>query len=631
MSSSLLGIGISGLNAAQAGLSTTSHNISNASTPGFSRQNTVQTTVQPQYSGAGFLGQGTNIETVRRSYSSFLDTQLREANTQSAHLDTFLGQISNIDNLLSDASTGLTPAMNEFFSSVNTLSSNPADTPSRQQMLSSAQTLAGRYRDLSSQLDGLRSGANAGIAGAVNLINGQAVSIAQLNERIRTLQGSGQPPNDLLDQRDALMQDLASQIRVNVVQLADGTSNVFMPNGQGLVMGTQSFAISAQADPANPTSVTVGVVTGAGFKAMREGDLSGGTLGGLMAFRSQVLDGVENAIGLGAAAFASAFNAQHMVGQDRNGVLGSAFFSAGTGPQVFAHASNTGGAQVTASISNFSAATISDYRLQYDGANYTITRLADNVAQVFAGLPQTVDGVDFAIASGLPAAGDSFLIQPVRTAARNFSTLVSDTASIAAALPIRGTAAVANASQARLAVNGVSPPAGANLLQTVTITFTGANTFNVTGTGTGNPTGLAFTSGMTLAYNGWSAAINGAPASGDVFSIGPNVGGVGDNGNLRALAAIDRAGLLNGGNASIHDSYAQMVTRVGTETHAAKSDSKAQTRVAAQAEAAQQSVSGVNLDEEAAALLKYQQAYQAAGKVIATANALFDEILAIMR
>jgi flagellar hook-associated protein 1 FlgK len=631
MGTSILGIGISGLNAAQAGLSTTSHNISNASTPGFSRQSTVQTTLTPQYSGAGYFGQGTNIETVRRSYSSFLDAQLREAQTQSSYLDSFLGQISNVDNLLSDASTGLTPAMNEFFSSVNALGNNPADIPARQQLLASAQTLAGRYRDLAGQLDNLRDGANAGISGAVSQVNSQAASIAQLNDRIRTLQGSGQAPNDLLDQRDALVHDLAAQIRINVVPLADGTLNVFLPNGQGIVMGTQNFAIAAQTDPANPANVTVGMVTAGGFKPMRESDLSGGAIGGILAFRNQVLDAAENALGLGAAALASAFNAQHMVGQDRNGAIGAAFFSAGTGPQVFANANNAGTGQVAAVLSNIGAATTSDYRLQYDGANYTVTRISDNTAQVFASLPQVVDGVSFSIASGVPAAGDSFLIQPVRTAAQNFSTLISDTASIAAALPVRGSAAAANGSASVLAVTGVAPPAGANLTQPVTITFTGPNTFDVTGVGTGNPTGLTFTPGMTLSYNGWSATMRGSPAAGDVFTVAANIGGIGDNGNLVALGGIDSARVLGGGSTSIHDSYAQMVTRVGTQAHAAQVDSKAQASVAGQALAAQQSVSGVNLDEEAAALLKYQQAYQAAGKVIATANSLFDEILAIMR
>ena len=631
MASSILGIGISALNVAQSGLSTASHNISNASTPGFSRQAIVQSAALGQFTGAGYFGQGVNVDSVRRTYSGFLDTQLREANTQSAQSDTFKGQISNIDNLLADASNGVTPALNELFSSINVLGNNPGDTPARQQMLSSAQILASRFRGLAGQLDNLRDGANAGITSAVSLINTQSASIAQLNEQIRTLQFSGQPPNDLLDQRDLLLRDLAGQIRISVVPLADGTLSVFMPSGQGLVIGTQQFAVSSQRDPANAQNMAVGIAATNGFTPIRDGDLTGGVLGGLLAFRNQVLDPAENALGRTAAAFAQAFNAQHAAGQDRNGVLGQAFFSAGAGPLVLANSNNTGNGQVAASIASFSALTTSDYRVGYDGANYTVTRVSDNSAQVFPGLPQTVDGVTLSLTSGTPRAGDSFLVQPVRTAAGNFTTLISDTAAIAAALPVRGTAFAGNTSTAVLGVGSVAPPPGPNLQQPVTITFTGPTTFDVSGTGTGNPTGLTYTAGMAIGYNGWNASIRGTPAAGDVFTIGPNGASTGDNGNLLALAALDMKRLLNGGTSSIHEAYAQIVTGIGAQAHAASVDSKAQAAVMTQAEAAQQAVSGVNLDEEAASLLKYQQAYQAASKVIATANALFDEILSLMK
>lgn len=635
MSTSILGIGLSALNAAQAGLSSTSHNISNAGTPGFSRQSAVQSTVTPQLTGAGFIGQGVSVETVRRSYSEFLTAQLREAGTQSAHMTTLAGQLANIDNLLSDAATGLTPAMNEFYAGVNALAAQPGDTPARQQLLSGAQVLASRYRGLAGALDDLRAGVNSGMVTTVGQINGQAASIAQLNEQIRAASGSGHAPNDLLDQRDLLLRDLGGQLRINVVPLADGTLNVFMPSGQALVMGGEAFVIEARPDPADPRNQTVGVTTAAGFRPMRESDVSGGVLGGLLAFRNQTLDGAENALGRGAATLAAAINAQHMAGQDRNGALGAAFFSAGSGPQVLANSNNTGSAQLAAVITNVNALVTGDLRVQYDGASYSVTRLtgnaAQNSAQVFASLPQTVDGVTLSLASGAMASGDSFVVQPVRRAALNFTALISDPALVAAALPVRGTAAAANTGRAVLAVTGVVPPPGVNLTAPVSLTFTSAGMFDVTGTGTGNPTGVAFTAGGAISYNGWSAVFNGTPATGDVFTIGPNSGGTGDNGNLLALAGLASAKLLDGGSATVHDTYAQMITRIGVETHAARIDTKAQAAVLAQAEAAGQAVAGVNLDEEAAALLKYQQAYQAAGKVIATANTLFQEILSIMR
>ena len=630
MGTSILGIGISGLNAAQAGLSTTSHNIGNANTPHFSRQSTLQSTPPPQFTGAGFLGNGTVVGTVRRSYSEFLEAQMREAATQASHLDTFHTQISQVDNLLLDPQAGLTPAMNEFFAGLNAVSSSPDDPAARQVFLSNAQTLAGRFRDLASRLDSLRTGANEEIGGAVSSLNAQASQIAQLNDKIRTALGNGQPPNDLLDQRDALLRDLAGTIRINVTPLADGTLNAFLPNGQSLVLSTQSFALSTGVDPGNPHNVAIGLGAGSAFKPLRESDLAGGTLGGLLAFRNQALDGIENALGRIAATFADSLNAQHAMGQDRAGAPGGALFSTG-GPAVFSNANNTGNAVLGATISNAGALDTSDYRLRYDGANYTLTKLADNTTQTFATLPQTVAGVTIALAAGSAAAGDNFLIQPVHNAASNFTALVTSTTQVAAANAVRTSAAAANTGSITARVAAVTPPMTANLTQPVSITFTSPATFDISGTGTGNPTGLTFTSGMTISYNGWSVKLSGAAAAGDVFSVGVNTGATGDNGNALALAAVQSSRVIGGGGATLNEAYAQMVGTVGSMTHAADIDSRAQATVLTQATAAQQSVSGVNLDEEAANLLRYQQAYQAAGKVIATANSLFDEILNIMR
>ncbi len=631
MAASILGIGIMGLSAAQTGLTTTSHNISNANTPSFSRQSIVQSTANPLFTGGGYMGQGAQVETIRRSYSSFLEAQVREATSQSAHVQALHQQSTNIDNLFADPSTGLTPAMNDFFASVNTLSANPGDSASRQQVLSASETLAGRFRGLADTLQDTRRDINQRIQTSIESINGSAAHVAELNDRIRTALGSGQTPNDLLDQRDAILRDLSSKVRINVVPLADGTVNAFMPNGLGIVLGTQTVALSAQGDPADPANTTIGLQTTAGFKPLRESDLSGGDLGGLLAFRSTVLDSTENALGRVASTLASAFNAQHMVGMDRNGNAGTQFFVAGSGPIVNPNANNTGNAVFGASVSSFNAVSTSDYRVTYTGTGFDVRNLSDNSVQSFATMPQTVGGIALSVASGTPAAGDSFLIQPMRDAARNFTVAIRDTGAIAAGYPMRGQAAAANTSQSTLQLTGVTPPATANLTQPVTLTFTTSGTFDVSGVGTGNPSGVAFSARQAVSYNGWTASFKGAPKAGDVFTIVPNVAGVGDNGNLEQLGAVYSARLLDGASGSILDAYAQMVSRVGVVTNGAGVDVKAYSAVVAQAQAAQQSVSCVNLDEEAANLLKYQQAYQAAGKVIATANSLFEEILSIMR
>lgn len=628
---SLIGAGMSGLKAASTALSTTSHNISNVNTAGFSRQRTIQGTSTPQFTGAGYVGQGADVNTIERAYNRFLDLQAREAQSQASHFDSLSRQLANVDQIFSDQSAGLSPALDDFFKSIGTVSANPADAAARQTMVSGAEVLVARFRDMSSQLEALRSGVNEQVTLSVAAVNFAATQIADLNDKISLSTGAGaQAPNDLLDRRDVLLRDLAKEVRVATVAGTNGAINVFLSNGQPLVLDARSFGLSAKADPADASNLMVGLTSGTNFRAFEDATVTGGVLGGALTFRGQTLNTAQNALGRIAGALASAFNAQHATGQDRSGAMGSAFF-AFDGPLAQSDARNSGNGVLAAGITDYQAVSTSDYRVNYDGTNYIVTRLSDNNQQSFAGLPQTIDGFSLSLASGTPVAGDNFRIMPTRAAAAGIRSLISDPARIAAALPVRSTVNSANLGNGSLRVNGVTPPAGTNLTQAVTITFSSATTFNVSGTGTGNPSGLTYAPGMTLSYNGWSAQLQGTMAAGDGFSVGVNTNGAGDNGNLLALARLNTEPLLGGGSLSVGEAYAQAVSDAGNQSRAANTGAKAQGAVLSQANGAQQSVSGVNLDEEAGNLLRYQQAYQAAGRVISTANTLFDEILRLMR
>ncbi|HEY4371395.1 MAG TPA: flagellar hook-associated protein FlgK [Burkholderiales bacterium] len=624
---SILSIGVSGLNAAQAGISTTSHNISNVNTPGYSRQQTVQTTNTPLFSGGGYFGQGVNVASVQRAYDSFLVAQTREAQTQSTQLDGLSAQLKNIDNLMADPSAGVSPMLDNLFSAFNTVSASPSDPASRQGLISAAQTLASGFSNLSSQLASFGDQANASVTQAVSTMNTDSAQLAQLNQQITVATAGGQQPNDLLDQRDALLQDMSKQARISVVNSPDGSVNVFLGNGQPLVLGSQQNQLTAGPDPSDPSQTIVGITSGGKFQAFNSADVTGGAIGAAFAFR-QTLQQTQNGLGRIAASLAQSINAQQEVGQDLNGNPGTDFFSA-AGPQVLGSTNNTGSATVGASVSNYAALTASDYKLAYDGTNYTVTRLSDNTQQSFASMPQTVDGVTISL-SGTPAAGDSFLIEPTRNAASTFKSLLTDPNQVAAAFPVRAGSGTSNGGTGAAQVTAVTPPANANVSQPVNIVFTGPNTFNITGTGTGNPTGLTYTPGMTISYNGWTATLSGAPASGDSFNVGPNTGGSGDNSNIKALANLQLAKTMGGGTASFSDAYATMVSNVGNQTAAAISGASAQQTVLTNATSAQQSLSGVSLDEEAANLLKYQQAYQAASKVISTADTMFQSILQVI-
>lgn len=630
----ILGSGLSGLLAAQAGLATTSHNISNASTPGYSRQGIVQGTQVAQFTGAGYIGRGTVVETVRRSYSDFLEVQARASTAGQAHADAYLNVAARLDDLLASDAASLSPAVDDFFAGLNEVAAKPGDLAARQSLLSGAEALVGRFRTLDAQIADARTDVNRRIESAVAGVNSLAERIAHLNDRIVAARGTGsriQEPNDLLDQRDALVRELAGLVRATVVPQDDGSYNVFIGTGQALVVRDRASSLTTVPDLENPSELGVGMQGSGAVLRFRSQDLAGGEIGGLLAVRGQLLDGAQNALGRIAIGLAQAVNDQHRLGQDLQGALGQAFFSF-TGPKVLPNTGNGGGATLTATLASASALTTSDYRVRWTGAAYTVTRLADNTTQTFATLPATVDGFTLSV-SGVPAVNDSFLVQPTRAGARDLAMLVNDTTRVAAAAPIRTGSAPANLGTATISAGTVvgPPPANANLTQPVTITFTGAATFDVTGAGTGNPAGVAYVSGNTIGYNGWSVTLSGTPRAGDTFTVGPNATGTGDNRNALALARVQAAALLAGGTATAQGAYAQLVSDAGNRTRQAQVTSTAQAKLLETTLAERESVSGVNLDEEAANLLRYQQAYQAAAKVIAASATLFESILAIGR
>jgi flagellar hook-associated protein 1 FlgK len=640
MGSNVFNIGVSGLAAAQAGLLTTGHNISNASTPGFNRQQIVQSTNTPEFTGAGYFGQGTNVVTVKRIYNQFLATQSLTAQTRLTELNAYADQIRQIDGLLADSSAGLSTALNDFFRGVHEVAASPSSIPARQSMLSMAQALVGRFQSVDGRLNEIRDGVDTQLVSTVADINSYATQIAELNQRIILAEAAGpaQPANDLLDQRDQLVAQLNQQVRVTTIAESDGSLSVFVGNGQAVVIGSQSYGLATMQSGEDASRMTVGItLAGGGTAAMPESMLTGGTLGGLLAFRSESLDEAQNALGRIAIGLAETLNAQHRLGQDLTGALGGNFFTAPAAQVLYPNTPLNGGtAVIGVAVADANSLTTSDYRLTADGGgNYTLTRLSDNTT-VFAAaaLPQTVEGLTISLSAGAANAGDTFLIQPTRAAAGDLAVALTDARSIAAAAPIRTAASNSNTGSGSVSAGSVNgpPPVNANLTQTVTLTFDDPpTTFDVNGTGTGNPANVAFTAGGNITYNGWTIQVSGTPAAGDVFTISANSAGVSDNRNALLLAGLQTGKTLAGGTASYQSAYAQIVSDVGNKTREVEVTITAQESVLKQAQDAQQSLSGVNLDEEAANLLRYQQAYQASGKMIEIASKLFETLLSMGR
>jgi flagellar hook-associated protein 1 FlgK len=711
----ILKVAQSGLTAAQIGLTTTGHNIANANTPGYNRQIVVQNAATAQNLGFGFVGNGTEITNVSRVYNAFLVNQANSAQTSSSQLDTYYSQISQINNMLGDSTSGLSPAMQDFFGSLQTASTDPNSAAARQTLLSSGQTLASRFQALSEQLSGMQQGVNTQIAAGITDINSYATQIAALNDQIGKVQASSgaAAPNDLLDQRDQLIASLSKDIKVSVVQ-QNNSYNVFIGNGQPLVVGTTTFNLVGMNSPTDPSRLEVGYQNGSKTTMVDESILTGGSLSGLLQFRSQSLDVAQNSLGRIAITLGTTFNAQHKLGQDQNGAMGGDFFTIAS-PQATSSSQNTGTGVLTASISNANALTTSDYSVRYDAsaAKYTVTRLSDGATNSFATFPQTIDGIDFKLASGTVQDGDSFLVKPTALGATNFGVAISDTSKIALAAPVTTSTVSGNTGSATISAGKVnastliSPvtlnynsvsgalsgfPSGMPIIVTSggvsttypagtasvpyasgdSVSFGGVNlsgiptassasytigppnatltyssvaggltgfppymdvTATVNGVSTTYPAGttVPYTppNDTTLSFGGVSVTVSGTPANGDSFKVAGNTSGVGDNRNALLLAALQSSTNTVGGTLSYQGAYSQMVNTIGNKTRELQVTSTAADSQYQLAVQSQQSESGVNLDEEATNMLRYQQAYQAAARVMQTASKLFDTLLSL--
>ncbi|TAI81546.1 flagellar hook-associated protein FlgK [Pectobacterium versatile] len=560
--SNLINTAMSGLKGAQVALSTVSNNISNQAVTGYSRQNAILEQAISSSTSAGYIGNGVNVVSINRQYNEFITNQLRAAQTTSSSVSAYYEQISKIDNLLASSTTSLSSTIQGFFSNLQNLTSNAGDSATRQTVLGKAEGLVNQFKVTDKYLRDMDSGLNTQIQSTVGQINTYTDQIASLNNEITKLMGanSGTMPNDLLDQRDLLVDQLNKLVGVDVTVQDGIVYNVALKNGTNLVQAGTSNDLVAIGSSNDPTRLTIGYKDQTSdVISLNESTLTGGSLGGLLSFRTETLDEARGQLGQLALAFADAFNAQHQQGYDRNGVKGGDFFSFGKAV-VQNDSKNGGNAALTPSYTDTKDVQATNYSIKYDGANWQVTRLSDN--SKFTAAVDTsdnslnFDGIKMAI-TGTPATNDSFLLKPVNDVIIDMAVAVSDPNKIAAA-------------SVKLDENG------APVLD-----------------GSGNP----------------------------VF------GGVSDNTNAKALLALQNEKIV-GGKASVSGAYASLVGTIGNQTSTLKINNTSQQNVVKQLTAEQQSVSGVNLDEEYGDLMRYQQYYMANAQVIKTAQSIFDALLA---
>jgi flagellar hook-associated protein 1 FlgK len=647
---SLLSIGKSGLFAAQAALATTGNNITNANVDGYSREVVVQSTSISMGGNNGFIGTGTQIAQVKRYSDDFLNAQVRTAQASSSALSSYAAQVTQVDDLMSDSDSGLSPALQDFFSSVQNLTGDRAGVPSRQALLTSADTLAARFQSMNGRLEDIRSGVNTQVTDSITQINTYASQIAALNDKIGKLSAGNElnQPNDLLDQRDQLVMELNKQVKATVVAGDNNSVTVSIGSGQPLVVGAQSFQLAATTSPTDQLRVEVGYVTGGKITPIAENALGGGALGATMDFRANTLDPAENAFGRVAIALAQTFNDQSRLGLDANGNPGGDFFTI-PDAEVTKNVNNniTSNTAITAKVVDATQLTTSDYRVDYDGGNYSVTRLSDNKKTMISPFPQTdpqtIDGLAFSV-SGHAAAGDNFLVRPTINGASGIKVALTDPSQVAAAAPIATSVPLTNTGTGKISEGSVDKDYLASpLTGPVNIKYD-ATAKTLSGFPAGQPVSVTGLDGNTVTYpagsnvpyadgnnyvvGGMHFTLNGAPGDGDTFSIAHNTG-VGDTRNASLLGDLQTKSILDNGKATYQSAFASLVSTVGNKTQEVQVNSKAADAQLAAATTQAQNVSGVNLDEEAANLLKYQQAYQASSKVMQIADTIFQSLLSI--
>lgn len=639
-STDALNVGLSGLLAAQRSINTTGHNISNVGTDGFSRQRTEQAASASAIGSSANVGLGVSVTGVTRAGDRYLGAELTRVSAEFGQADTQYQLNARLDRLLSGADTGLATYLNNFSSAAESVSANPASLSDRQVLIGEAQQLSNAMGSAWQQISGLTEEVNDRLQGSVDNINALSARIAQLNGEISLAASNGQTPNDLMDQRDQVVNELAGQMSIRTLSTANGGLDVLTSSGESLVHSGSFRELGTARDPVHFDQLLIVGSDGADIS----GDISGGELGGLINFRDQVLNPARDDLGRLSAALAHDFNAQHQLGMDLDGNIGGDFFTEPS-PRVTAATGNSGGT-VTAEIADGSALTTSEYTLTaVDGVNaYTLTRLSDNQSfsiDTAGASPYTtvaIDGVALTIDSGA-AAGDSFLIQPVQYAARDLRVEITNPRAIAAANPVIGSINPDNLGSGAVGAIEISamsnlPLSGAPVSGDLTLTFDSAlNQYTLSpdplteGPISFDPSSDAAGKTISLLGGALQFSLSGTPANGDQLVLAHNTDGSGDNRNGLKLNSILNNGLLDGGTTSLSDDYASLVSQVGSQTQRSETSSRTFSNMLSQVQTLRDGVIGVNLDEEAANLIKFQQAYQASAQVISAAENLFSTLL----
>ncbi len=653
----LMQIGTRALFANYAALQTTGHNIANANTEGYSRQSLELETAGGQFTGAGFFGKGVNVTTVSRAHNEFLTREAMAAQAQSSADEVRAAQLKQLEPVFATGESGIGYAAGEFLNAFVDVASRPQDLAARQVVLARAGDVASRFRAAGEQIEALQAGVTSEIKAAVTTVNSLAARVADLNGQITLVRGSGHQPNDLLDQRDKLIGEIASYVKITTIAAEDGSVNLFVGGGQRLVLGGEAAKLAAVPDEFNPNRMQLGLTDASGTYPMPESLVTGGSIAGLMRFQNNDLEDARNLLGQMAQALAATVNEQQALGLDlrQPAGTGSPIFSTGSpvvrpstdnamsgSVPVASYIDGTGARVPSVGLSIVDATQLraSAYEVRPDAStagNYLVTRLSDG-QQVSVASGATIDGFQLDVVAPLPAANDRFLLQPVGMAGLNMQRVLDDPRGIAAAAPVTASLGVNNTGTASIAsLEAVSTTLDPQLTASLTFTSnTGAYDWELRDATTNalvsNGSG-AWTAGQAISLNGWELNLNGVPSTGDTLTVQRTAQPSTNNGNARALAALRDMRMVgvasDSAGVTLTDAYADAMTTMGVRVQGARTSAGISASALQGAQAAVSEETGVNLDEEAARLIQYQQSYQAAARMLQVAQQVMETLLEV--
>lgn len=626
----LLNTGKSALFAFQRALSTTSHNIANVNTDGYSRQRVDFESVPGDARAINSIGGGVGIASIERITDQFASSRVSAATSAHAEQEVQYQLASRLDNMVATDGMSVAPALNNFFNSIQDANSDPSSIATREVVIENANQLADRFKSMQDQLDDTQSEVNDRTREAVQSVDQYAQSIAELNQRIMgSVNSQGSPQaHDLKDQREKLINKISEYIDVDTLIQENGAMNVFIGKGMTLVTDSRAQSLDTVRDSLNPDRVQITISDGNSTQLLST-QIQGGIIGGLDNFSDTTLNQAMHDLGRLALTVADKMNQQHALGVDLDGNPGADIFDS-TEPVVFSDTGNTGSGVLRGRITDIEAIQASEYVVRFDGANFTTTRSEDGQTSSST-LPVILDGMALSI-TGTPVAGDVFIVSATGRAATAMEVLIDNPDQLALAGQLTTSSDIANIGDTEISAATVTDNEDIGLSQPVDITFVTDNTYDIIDSTSGAVllSGASYIDDDPINFNGWEVSIKGDAKAGDTHSVTPNVTGRGDNTNGRALADM-QTGLHVDGTESFSDAYGSLVSRIGSSTSAAATRTTALESLRNNAIDRQQTAQGVSLDEEAIDLTRYQQAYQAAAQIITTSETMFQSILGAIR